>query len=68
MKQKDLKEKELKIVQKKFDDAKEIYGNTKTKYEEYCSAEVFTKLLEKIEGYFKNFDNSKCQQGCHNRF
>ena len=57
-KKKDLKEKELKIVQKKFDDAKEKYGNAKTKYEDYCSAEVFTKPLKKIEGYFKNFNFS----------
>lgn len=57
-KKKTKKEKELKVVQNKFDDVKEKYGNAKTKYEDYCSAEVFTKPLEKIEGYFKNFNFS----------
>ncbi len=57
-KKKELKEKELKIVQKSFDDAKEKYGNAKKNYEKYCSEEVFTKPLEKIEEYFKNFNFS----------
>lgn len=55
-KKKELKEKELKIVQKTFDDTKEKYRKAKDKYEKYYSEEVFTKPLEKIEEYFKNFN------------
>jgi len=57
-KKKELKEKELKMVQKTFDDAKEKYRKAKEEYEKYCSEEVFTKPLEKIEEYFKNFNFS----------
>lgn len=57
-KKKYLKEKELKVVEKKFDEIKTKYEDAKTKYENYCSTEVFTKQLEGIEGYFKNFNFS----------
>ena len=55
---KELKVKELGIVQKNFDDEKEKYKKAKEKYEKYCSEEVFTKPLEKIEEFFKNFNFS----------
>jgi len=57
-KKKEVKEKELEKVQKEFDDAQDKYIKAKEKYEKYCSEEVFTKPLEKIEGYFKNFNFS----------
>lgn len=54
-KQKLEKDKLLKALEKKFEDAKSSHKNAREKYEEYCSKEAFTKLLAKIEEYFKNF-------------
>jgi wobble nucleotide-excising tRNase len=57
-KKKELKEKELKVLQKKFEAVETVYKNAKADYEKYCSDEVFTKPLKKIEEYFKNFNFS----------
>ena len=55
---KELKKKELQTIQKSFDDTEKKYKEAKKKYEKYCSKEVFTKPLKKIEEYFKKFNFS----------
>ncbi len=57
-KKKQGKEKELKALEKSFDNFKTKLKEAREKYEEYCSREVFAKLLNKIEAYFKNFNFS----------
>ena len=57
-KKKQEKEKELKVLEKSFDNLKAKLKEAREKYEEYCSKEVFAKLLNKIEAYFKNFNFS----------
>lgn len=57
-KKKQEKEKELKVLEKSFDAFKAELKEAREKYEEYCSKEVFAKLLNKIETYFKNFNFS----------
>jgi len=57
-KKKQEKEKELKALEKSFDNLKTKLKEAREKYEEYCSKEVFAKLLNKIEAYFKNFNFS----------
>ena len=52
------KEKELKIFEKLSKDFKEKYKNASIKYENYVSKEAFTKILQKIEEYFRNFNFS----------
>lgn len=49
------KEKELSLIEKSLDNLKEKLKEAREKYEEYCSREVFAKLLNKIESYFANF-------------
>jgi wobble nucleotide-excising tRNase len=55
-KKKQEKEKELKVLEKVFDNLKTKLKEDREKYEEYCSKEVFAKLLNKIETYFKSFN------------
>ena len=57
-KKKDQKEKELKVFEKLFEDLKAEYKNARIKYENYASKEAFTKILQKIEKYFQNFNFS----------
>lgn len=57
-KKKQEKEKELKVLEKVFDNLKTKLREAREKYEEYCSKEVFARLLNKIETYFKNFNFS----------
>ncbi len=53
---KEQKEKELEIIRKQSDEAREKHKKAKDAYHDYCSNEVFTKPLKKIEGYFDNFN------------
>jgi len=55
-KNKQEKEKELKILEEAFHNLKIKLKEARERYEEYCSKEVFMKLLNKIESYFKNFN------------
>lgn len=57
-KKKQEKEKELKVLEKVSDNFKTKLKEAREKYEGYCSKEVFAKLLNKIETYFKNFNFS----------
>ena len=57
-KKKEQKEKELKIFEKLFEVSKAEYKNAKIKYENYASEKAFTKILQKIEKYFQNFNFS----------
>jgi len=57
-KRKEQKEKEFKTFQKLLEDLKEKYKNARIKYENYASKEAFTKILQRIEEYFKNFNFS----------
>jgi wobble nucleotide-excising tRNase len=57
-KKKQEKEKELKVIEKTLDNLKIKLKEAREKYEEYCSREVFAKLVDKIESYFKNFNFS----------
>ena len=57
-KKKEQKEKELKAFEKLFEDLKTKYKNARIKYEDYASKEAFTKILQKIEKYFQNFNFS----------
>ena len=52
------KEKELKIFERLSKGFKEKYKNASIKYENYVSKEAFTKILQKIEEYFQNFNFS----------
>lgn len=52
------KEKDLKIFEKLSKGFKEKYKNASIKYENYVSKEAFTKILQKIEEYFQNFNFS----------
>jgi wobble nucleotide-excising tRNase len=53
---KEIKEKEQEIVQNESNLSKERYEKVKTEYETYCSTELFTKSIKKIEEYFHNFN------------
>ncbi len=55
-KKKEQKEKELKIFEKLIEGLKTKYKNARIKYENYASKEAFTKILRKIEEYFRNFN------------
>lgn len=57
-KKKEQKEKELKVFEKLIKDLKTKYKNVSIKYEKYVSREAFTKILQKIEEYFRNFNFS----------
>jgi len=50
------KEKELKALERKFNELKSKFKEAREKYEKYCSKEAFSKLLKKIEEYFKHFN------------
>lgn len=50
------KEKKLKDLENKFNDSKINLREARQKYEEYCSREVFARLLNKIQVYFKKFN------------
>jgi len=52
------KEKEIMILEKLSKGFKEKYKNASIKYENYASREAFTKILQKIEEYFQNFNFS----------
>ncbi|MDD3284081.1 MAG: AAA family ATPase [Patescibacteria group bacterium] len=54
-KQKEAKEKDLAIIQKRFEILKAKHDKVKEDYEKYCSEEVFNKTLKKIEEYFDKF-------------
>jgi len=55
-KKKEQKEKELKVFEKLIEGLKTKYKNARIKYENYASKEAFTKILRKIEEYFRNFN------------
>lgn len=49
---------ELTKLQKDLEKYKTIFKTAKEEYEKYCSKEAFSKILGKIETYFKNFNFS----------
>lgn len=57
-KQKDDKEKDLKVLQEQLQTLRTTFDTALKEYEEYCSTKAFLNLLSKIQDYFKNFNFS----------